>query len=343
MFKQWERQLYRCQFTRSKQQAFLEDLNALVSDGVPANQAVGTLRAITEGVSQKVAQSILDSLSQGKLMADGMIDWFSRSIVEIIRAGELGGALEKTLSSAVNSFREKRSATAAFVNSLLYPLLVFVVACIVLVFLKNSVLMTFAQIKPLTTWPTIGQNLYLLASIAQKAWWALLLLVFAILIGLVKLLSDLTGNVRAQFDRAPIFSLYREIIAARFMETLGLLITNGVVLKNALSVMHRDASAYLSWHLLKMEYRLGAGKENVADVLDTDLIRHEDVLRLRVVAMSKGFDQALVSLGRQARVRNLKKVELLGKVLGGFFLILSALMAGIMVFGIYSVGSTLAA
>ena len=329
-------------FTRSLQQAFLEDLAMLVEDGVPATQAIETIAEISDGVREKVALDMSKRIAEGKLLADGMRAWFARPIVEVVRAGEQGGTLASALSACAQSFGEQTHALRVMINALLYPIAVIILALIVTVFVKNSVLVDFAKIRPVKSWPLAGQHLYTLASLTQHDWWIGVLLIIALAVALAKLLQLLTGPSRRWVDQIPGLALYRQIAAAQFMETLGMLISNGVVLKKALSVLHFDASPYLSWHLLKMEYRLTGGSENIADVLDTDLIDKSDLIRLRVVGQSKGFAPALLSLGAKATRRNGKALEIIGKVSGGILLALGAAIAATLVFGIYLVGSGIA-
>ncbi len=330
------------QFTRRKQVTFLEDLCSLVDDGVPVGQAIEAIAEISEGVNKKVALHIGSYLAQGQLLADGMQGFFNHAIVEVVRAGENGGNLPGSLRGALNSFSEQTSALSVVVNSLIYPSCVIVLALIVVVFIKNSVLLNFAQIKPVYLWPETGRNLYFLAVLVERWWWLLLMMLIAVVFVIQRIFKSLTGDPRRLFDSFPLLSLYRDIVAARFMETLGLLISNGIVLKQALSVMHNESSPYLSWHLLQMEARLSSGQENIAEVLNTDLIDRNDLIRLRVVTRGKNFEQALMSLGRQANKRNIKAINNLGKVLAGMMLIGGAFIAAMVVLGIYSIGSILA-
>lgn len=55
-------------------------------------------------------------------------------------------------------------------------------------------------------------------------------------------------NAINSFFGTMVYPLLVVIAAACFMETLGLLISNGAVLKKSLSIMHREAAPYLSWH-----------------------------------------------------------------------------------------------
>lgn len=332
---------HRLQFTRKYQQAFLEDLASLIEDGVPASQAIDVIISVSAGITKRVAESISLSITKGQSLADGMQAWFSHPVVEVIRVGESNGALPQTLRAAASSYTQYASTLNAFLTSVLYPLSVVVLALGITVFIKNSVLHSFLEIKPLATWPEVGRNLYKIGATVQSGWWLILLTVILLIVIINNILKNVTGEVRRWIDDIPVLSLYRDSLAARFMETLGLLIANGVVIRQALSTMQYDASPYLSWHLLQMEYHLSGGQENIADVLNTNLIRYNDLMRLRVVAKSKGFDQALISLGRQARVRTAKKIDVTGKLAGALLLIIGAAIAMTIVFGIYTVGSSL--
>jgi len=330
------------QFWSQRQQTLLADLLALINDGVALNQAMVTLCRIYEGVPKKVAEHMMDELSKGQSLAIGMQEWYPVTIVEIVRAGEEGGTFAQALQSAVNYYKERVSALRIAVQSMLYPCIVILVALIMLVVIKNSVLTDFASIKSITLWPPAGRQLYFLADFVQYWWWFVIFLLVALGVGIYYLLQNFTGNFRHNIDAMPILSLYRRLAAARFMETLGLLVTNGVPLQKALQIIHKNAQPYLSWHLLLMEYRLSGGKENIADVLDTQLINNDDLIRLRVMATGKGFSTALVSLGRQALQRYGHSVSLTVRVIGGILLGMGALLAAMIVFGIYSIGSVVA-
>src|SRR3990172_13138321 len=138
----------RLQFARRQQQAFLEDLCSLIKDGVPINQAIETIRDISSVITKRVAANSANQIAQGKLLANGMQGWFKRPLVEVVRAGESSGRLTATLTSATQSFSKQSHAVTGLINGLLYPLTVVILALAVTVFIKNSVLMSFAKIKP---------------------------------------------------------------------------------------------------------------------------------------------------------------------------------------------------
>lgn len=335
-----KRQWHALQFTRKVQVGFLEDVTSLMQDGVPAQKALTTIREISTNITHVIADDMLLHLSQGGSLALGMETWFAREVVEVIRAGESSGALVKSLQSALEVLAQRSTAVNVLLNALVYPIVVVVLACVVLVFIKSTVLNSFVTLHPIIQWPAVGQHLYSLATLIQYGWWIVLILFGALLFGMAWIMRFVIGPVRQTLDQFPPFSLYRRNEAAHLMETLGLLMANGVVFKRALQILHNRAAPYLAWHLSQMEARLSNGLSNIADVLDTRLIDKADLIRLKVVALSKGIDQTLLSLGRQARTRVMRAIGISGRVVGGVLLAATAIMAMMMVFGIYSIGSS---
>lgn len=324
------------------QQSFLNDVFTLVDDGVPANKAIEAVGAISTGLNKEVAEDIMQKISEGQPIADGMKGWFPNQIVELIRAGESGGSLAPTLKSAGESLGQSSESTGTLISNMTYPLVVLAIGVGVLMYIKTSVFVQFAEIKPVSSWPPIGQRLNAIGGFIQHWWWIVLVGLVSFFMVLMRILRTYVGEFRVYIDKVPLLSLYKITTAARFMETLGLLVANGVVFKNALSLMKMQASPYLAYHLMLMERRLGEGIGNIADVLDTGMIDHTDIVRLRVTAASKGFDHALVRLGKSAAERAFKTVDLSAKIAGGLLLAIGAGLAGALVMAIYAVGSSLA-
>jgi type II secretory pathway component PulF len=338
----FNKRLQKLSFSRNQQKAFLEDLSSLIEDGVPASQAIETVALISKGATRAVARDILVRISEGQMIADGMEGWFSPGIIEIIRAGEQGGTLAENMASASRTLGQQSNTFAHLVVSCLYPLVVLVAGLAVSVFMKHTVFENFIAIKPINQWPSDGQTLYYVAGFIEKWWWLVVALMIGIAMGLAKLLANLTGRAREVVDSMHLLSLYRDTAAARFMEMLGLLLTNGIVLKEALRILQTQASNYLTWHLQMMQMRLGGGRENIAEVIDTGLIPQADILRLQVIAKGRGFEHALIRLGKLAATRNEKTTQTVGKILSGLLLALGAGWAAFMIFAMYGVGSTLA-
>jgi len=341
VFIQLSQQFKRLSFRTALQQAFLEDLAALVDDGVPAKAAIEIISKSSDNVVKEVAEAMQVSISQGKFLADGMYGWFPSYIVELVRAGEEGGALADTLSIAADALTRRQSAFANIIANITYPITVIILGMAVAVFINHSILDNFRTILPLNQWPAVGRDVAEFADFIQYWWWTLALFMIAAAASLGILLRNYVGNFRPVLDAMPIFSAYRKITSARFMQTLGLLITHGVVFKKAIKILQFSATPYIAWHLLSMEYRLGGGKENIAEVLNTGLIEEHDLMRLKIIAHGKGFEHALLRQGKGATIKAEENIKTAAKITGGILLFVGAALALFLILGIYSTGSVI--
>ena len=331
----------RFQFGAKAQLAFIEDLFALISDGIPPNRAIEMMAQVTTGLTRDVALSISQKISEGQALAEGMRGWFSPNIIEIIRVGEEGGALVDVMKSAISALTQRTGTLSALISAVSYPLLVIVMSCGVMVYLNNSVFGQFRAIKPESQWPEAGLTLVAIAGFVKDWWWIVLVFVVAVIIGFRYLLNYYTGELRTTLDKVPPFSLYRRFVAAQFMETLGLLVANGVVFKNAIKVMLYQANPYLTSHLVMMEHLLGAGRGNIADVLETGLIDESDVVRLRILAEVKGFEHGLIRMGIRGAEKSASTMKLIARITGGLLLALGAFLIVVIVRGIYLTGMSM--
>ena len=325
-------------FGIKKQLAFLEDFYVLINDGIPPNRAIDMMVAATKGLTREVAAHISQKIGEGSPLADGMQEWFAPSIVEIIRVGETGGALAQTMQSAIKALSQHSVAIGALVGAVSYPLMVLAMASYLMVYLNGAVFNQFRAIKPESDWPPAGQQFVEIATFVQSWWWAVILGVVLLIAFMRYLLINYTGTLRATLDRYPPFNLYKRLIAAQFLETIGLLVENGIVFKSALKVMQYNASPYLSTHLLSMELLLSTGKNNIADVLATGLISTDDLMRLRVMAEVKGFEHGLIRMGIRGGESTIATLKLIARVIGGIFLAADGFLIMIVVQGVYMTG-----
>ena len=197
----------------------------------------------------------------------GMREWFSMNVVEIIRVGEAGGALAETMKSAINMLSQRGVAVGAFVGAVSYPLLVIGMACMVIVYMDHAVFPQFLLIKPVSQWPEAGQRLIVVAHLIESWWWAFLLVVLVTTFVLRWLMANYIGEFRPTMDKVPPFSFYRKFVSSRVLETLGLLVANGVVFRSAIKVMQYQANPFLSSHLVMMEHLLSMVKQILATCL----------------------------------------------------------------------------
>jgi hypothetical protein len=105
--------------------------------------------------------------------------------------------------------------------------------------------------------------------------------------------------------------------------------------------MQYQANPYMLMHLSKMEHLLSMGKTNIADVLDTGLIKDHDLMRLRVMAEVKGFEHGLIRMGIRGADQVTSTLKMIAKIAGGILLSIGGLLIIVIIQGIYLTGMSL--
>jgi type IV pilus assembly protein PilC len=227
--------------------AFTRQLAVLLRAGMPLVRAVDVLaRQEANPRLADVLRQLGQGIRSGTTLSDALAQHprlFDRLYLNMVRAGEAGGALEVVLDRLAR-FQEKslqiRGKVAA---ALVYPLIVLVVALTILIGLLTIVVPKFQQIfaellrgAPL---PPLTQGV-LAVSAAVKTHLPLT----GLLLGLVVLLFPVLQRrplIERWLDQlkllAPMFGpLVRKAIVARFGRTLGTLLSSGVPILPALLI-----------------------------------------------------------------------------------------------------------
>jgi len=171
---------------------------------------------------------------------------FSDFFLGIIDAGESSGKLSQSLEASAQ-FLEKRlelqqKVRAAFV----YPIVVAFVCSVVVTCLLIFVVPTFSHLyrKMHVALPAPTQILVALSAILRGWWWLLLPLMAGLALGFRRLLAN--PVIRVRWDRLKIRipllgPLSRLILVSQFIRTLGMLISVGVPIIDAIATAGRVA------------------------------------------------------------------------------------------------------
>ena len=227
--------------------AFTQQLATLIEAGMPLDRALAIqgelassarLRAIVADVLQRVrgGSSLADALAMHHPRP------FSRLYVNMVRAGEKGGALEATLRRLAEFLEEAGEFRDAIVSALIYPALLAGVGAAAVIFLLSFVVPRFAAIfnDVQATLPLPTLILLRVSEAIQHHGWLLALLALAGFAAVRLWLATPAGRLRA--DRwllaLPIVGdVITKIEMARFSRILGTLLRGGVALVSALGVV----------------------------------------------------------------------------------------------------------
>lgn len=250
--------------------AVTRDLATLLNAGLPLDRALEMMigLAITPPVAA-LLQGVRDDVRGGKALSqalDARRNVFSRFYVNIVRAGEAGGALGLVLARLADTMERNRELRENVKSALIYPTILIGVACVSVIILLIYVVPQFE-----TTFAQAGKALPLATAIVVavgtffRLWW------WAVLVGIVLFVLWWRRHVkrpavRRRWDervlRMPLVGdLVRKIEVARFARTLSTLLANGVTLLSGLSIVKETmGNSVLADALEGVTARLREGK-----------------------------------------------------------------------------------
>ena len=222
------------------------ELSTLLRAGMPLDRALGVLISLTEG--EPIAELLDDVRTQvngGASLADAIEsqgDAFDRFYINLLRAGEAGGALDVVLERLAEHMEQSKELHDTLVSALIYPAILIVVAVSSIFILLGYVVPQFTelfedvgQVLPLPTRITIAVG----EGLQSYGWVALLVVVAGVWI-IRRQLEDPRGRRRwhARFLKLPLAgAIITRVEVARFARTLGTLLHNGVPVLKALSIV----------------------------------------------------------------------------------------------------------
>jgi len=222
------------------------ELATLLRAGMPLDKSLSTLSTLTENdAMQQLLMDVQQQIKGGSTLADALQAHegvFSRFYLNLLRAGESGGALEVVLERLAEHMEQSRAVRDNVQSALIYPAILVFVAVVSIFILLGYVVPQFTelfegvgQVLPLPTRITIASGEFL-----QNYGWVLALLFVAGAALMRYQLSQPKGRYRwhARFLRLPIAGeIITRVEVTRFARTLSMLMNNGVPLLKALSIV----------------------------------------------------------------------------------------------------------
>jgi len=232
--------------TRENVLGITRELATLLRAGLTLDRSLELLISLATSLPVAVMlQGIRDEVRGGKALSqalDARRDIFSRFYVNIVRAGEAGGALGTVLQRLAETMERNKELRESVRSALIYPtILVFVAVAsvmILLVFVVPQFESTFAQAGKALPIPT--QVVIAVGTFLRNWWWAAIPAVL-LAFGWFRRRGRMPAVRRARDARLLRTPLLGDLIAkveiARFARTLSTLLANGVTLLAGLAIV----------------------------------------------------------------------------------------------------------
>lgn len=227
--------------------AFTREMATLLKSGQPIDGALSILMSIAGEQSRFSVHlgCIRDALKGGQSFSDalaGETGLFSNFYVQMVRAGESGGALERVMSRLALHLERTKEVRDSLVSALIYPLILLCVALTSMMILMTYVIPQFrdlfndmGQALPLSTQITMA-----VASTLQDYGWLMGMGIIGLILYFRWQLGQRLSAKRwhNRLLKLPLFgAIVKQVEAARFCRTLGTLLENGVPLLRSVAIV----------------------------------------------------------------------------------------------------------
>ncbi|MGK7295430.1 MAG: type II secretion system F family protein [Candidatus Wenzhouxiangella sp. M2_3B_020] len=220
-------------------------LATLLGAGLPLDRSLGILVDLAENERvERTLSKIRDRVREGISLSEALEERhgvFSRFYINMVRAGEMGGALDQTLARMSEYLERSKELKDGVVSALIYPALLVILAIASLMLLMVYVI---PQFTPMfedfggeLPWLTVV--VITIGDVLKNFWWALIAAV--VLFALWFRGQMRKPESRLKWDRRFlnlkwVGDAIAKIEMARLARTTGTLLVNGVPLLSAISI-----------------------------------------------------------------------------------------------------------
>lgn len=267
--------------TQDEVAVFTQEISTLLKAGLPLDRCLEILIGLSanESVRQLMTQ-LREDVRGGAALSVAMESHrgvFTRFYLNMIRAGEAGGALDVVLQRLTEFMERSRELKETVKSALIYPVILVGVALLSVAILLMWVVPQFSQMfeESGKALPVATQIVIAAGDGVRNYWWAMALGAVGVYSWFARQMREPTSRYR--WDRRllglPLIGdLVGKLEVARFSRTLGTLLGNGVTLLTALSIVKETLNnTVMSEGLSTVATQLKEGKGLGKPLMETGL------------------------------------------------------------------------
>lgn len=325
--------------------AFSWQLYTMLNAGVTLTNTLSIIENQTKNTFLKsVFRSVNQSVEEGLSFSDALREHpnvFSKLYVQMINAGEVGGALDEMLKRMAFYYEDQAKVRSRVRLALIYPTFLISVSLIVVCFLVTYVLPRFKFIFDdmglMIPWST--RLLLDLSAFLNGNWFVILAAFVGAVFMLKAYLSTYAGKF--QFDaiklNTPIIGdLIRKTTAARFTQTLSILVSGGIPILTSLDVVTEVIDNLIVVKVMKdVSSMVGEGKTISKPLGDSGIFPEMVVNMIRVGEETGALEEMLTKVSEFYNREVDNAIETFTKLIEPCLIVLMTVVIGFIAVSIF--------
>lgn len=321
-------------------------LATMVAAGVSLIRA---LNIVTEQIENqklcKALQACVMQVEGGSSFSEAMAadpdSLFPPIMVNMIRAGETGGFLDKSLLTVADSFEADVKLQGQIKGALAYPIVVLCIALVIVAVMLLTIVPMFASM-----YSSMGAELPAITQIMVNMGKAAPVAIPIILVGVIAFAVFWKRNrnkdiIRTWWDpftlKAPVFGkLDTNVALARFCNNFASMLSSGVPILQALDIVGSTSGNYVIDEASKRVSRLVERGYRLADSMSSEKIFPNMMVQMVAIGEDSGaIDKMLSSAGRAYDEEAQSMAKQLTSLLEPLMILFLGVVVGFMVVALY--------
>lgn len=230
---------------------FARQFATMIQSGLAVLRALYVLEEQTQNPRfKKIIASLRSDVESGMSLSDAMERYpvaFDRLYVSMVRAGEVGGALDQSLSRLASQLEKDDSIRRTIKSAMAYPVLIFCFAIVVMIGMLLFIIPIFSRM-----YADLGGELPMLTrtmmalSNLMKGYWFVLIPLLILIVWAIRRWKR-TDKGRQLWDRTKLKlpmrlgTVIQKIAISRFSRTMATLVGSGVPILQAIEITGRTS------------------------------------------------------------------------------------------------------
>ena len=331
-------------FNAKRRIEFYHMLNILTTNGVSIQAALTLIKKKMFEMRLKnsslniIISDLLRDMSRGVPFHRALAKWIPNNEYILIEASHKD--IPNALKIVHNHTRHISYIRSAIFSALAYPCMMFLLLIATLLIFAFYIMPNMEKLTPVTNWPPISYNLYIIANFLREHILTIAAAFLAIIVFCSWSLANLSViGLRNILDRIPPWNIYKTYVATSLLIALSSSIKLGMSFNTAIAQLKEISSPYLTRLLRRVQLRLMRGS-NFGDAIDIGLFDMETLVILSVFSITNKIEQGVQYIADKNTEQQQQVFIRRGKVIGYLIMAFAAVIIGWIVLAMYGIQSS---